>query len=88
MCPTNPQKDLRSRKGNEPLSGTSLGMEFLGSIDARKPSREPTRNALRLTTYGGKLNAFCSMLFYGHATRNTVKSLIGTQTRQLKGEGD
>jgi hypothetical protein len=38
MYLTNPQKDLKSRKGNEPFSGTALEMEFLGSIDARKPS--------------------------------------------------
>jgi hypothetical protein len=45
MYPTNPQKDLKSGKGNELFSGTTSGMEFFGSKDARRASSE-------LTTYG------------------------------------
>jgi hypothetical protein len=37
MCPTNPQKDLKSRKGNESFSGTASEMEFLGSMGAKNP---------------------------------------------------
>jgi hypothetical protein len=29
MCPTNPQRDLKSRKGNEPFSGTASGTLWL-----------------------------------------------------------
>jgi hypothetical protein len=47
MYPTNPQKDLKSGKGNELFSGTTSGMEFLGSIGGRKGSSELTPNALR-----------------------------------------
>jgi hypothetical protein len=51
MCPTNPQNDLKSRKGNEPFSGTASEMEFLGSIGARNGSSELTPHALRLGVY-------------------------------------
>ena len=51
MCPTNPQKDLKSRKGNEPFWGIASEMEFLGSIGARNGSSELTPHALRLRVY-------------------------------------
>jgi hypothetical protein len=50
MYPTNPQKDLKSRKGNEPFWRTATEMELLGSIDARKASSELTPNPLRFTS--------------------------------------
>jgi hypothetical protein len=40
MCPTNPQKGLKSRKGNESFWGTASEVEFFGSKDARKASSE------------------------------------------------
>jgi hypothetical protein len=40
MYPTNPQKDLKTRKSNEPFWRTATEMELLGSIDARKASSE------------------------------------------------
>jgi hypothetical protein len=60
MCPTDPQKDPRSRKGNERFSGTSLEMEFLGSIDARDGSSELTPYASRLTPCDREV-PLCSM---------------------------
>ena len=46
MCPTNPQKDLKSRKGNEPFSGTASEMEFLGSIGAKNPQAQRSSNGV------------------------------------------
>ena len=60
MWPTNPQKDLKSRKGNERFSRTSLEMKFLGSIDARDGSSELTPCASRLTIYDKEFT-LCSM---------------------------
>ncbi len=71
MCPTNPQKDPRSRKGNERFSGTSLGMKFLGSIDARDGSSELTPCASRLTPCDREV-PLCSMLYALCATRGCV----------------
>jgi len=42
MYPTNPQRDIRNRKGNELFSGTASRVEFFGSKDARKASSELT----------------------------------------------
>jgi hypothetical protein len=49
MCPTNPQNDLKSRKGNEPFSGTASEMKFLVSIGAKNGSSELTPHALQFT---------------------------------------
>jgi hypothetical protein len=48
MCPTNPQKDLKSRKGNEPFSGTASEMEFLGSIGAKNPQAQRSSSGVVL----------------------------------------
>jgi hypothetical protein len=60
MCPTNPQKDLKSRKGNEPFWGIASEMEFLGSIGARNGSSELTPYALRFTVISYRY-ALCAM---------------------------
>jgi len=48
MCPTNPQKDLKSRKGSKPCWGTASEMEFLGSMGAKNPQATcPPKSRLR-----------------------------------------
>jgi hypothetical protein len=67
---------------NEPFWGTASGMEFLGSIGARKPSSELTPYSMRLTIedlrYAPCLpagrQALCAMLFL--RTRNTATFLM------------
>jgi len=59
MCPTNPQKDLKSRKGNEPFWGIASEMEFSGSIDARRASSELTPCALCLTIKNLSYTLWC-----------------------------
>jgi hypothetical protein len=64
MCPTNPQKGLKRRKGDEPFSGTESGIELLESIGAREGSSEHTPYALLLAPYDKKLSyALCALLY-------------------------
>jgi len=48
MCPTNLQRDLKSRKGNEPFSGTASEMEFLGSIGVKNPQAQRSSSGVVL----------------------------------------
>jgi hypothetical protein len=78
MYPTNPQKDLKSGKGNEPFSGTALEMEFSGSIDARRASSE-------LTPYDSRFTVGCALLFPEfHESRVTIYGINGTGSRKIE----
>jgi hypothetical protein len=93
MCPTNPQKDLKSRKGNEPFSGAASEMEFLGSIGARNGSSELTPHALQFTAVNLRY-ALCALLYALRKWRrigwkNICKLWLEERSpEQLKGEGE
>jgi hypothetical protein len=59
MCPTNPQKDIKSEKGNEPFSGTASEMEFSGSIGAKNP--QATCPPKRVRAGGSAPQTKCSL---------------------------
>ncbi len=82
MCPTDPQKDPRSRKGNERFSETASKMEFLGSIGARDGSSELTPCASRLTIEGLRY-ALCALRYAPCEKLVTMPAIVSREDLKI-----